>query len=39
MRGLRWLLQFIPRLNLKLEPEPVWMLAHGEGALVIRARD
>ncbi|MDS2172638.1 AIM24 family protein [Nesterenkonia sp. CL21] len=39
IRGVKWLLQFIPRLNLRPEPEPVWLTLSGAGHVIVRARD
>jgi uncharacterized protein (AIM24 family) len=39
VRVLTWLVQFIPRVNIKLRREPVWMTARGTGTLVIRSGD
>lgn len=39
LRVITWLLRFIPRLNLKPEPEPVWITLHGPGHIIVRARD
>ncbi|WP_166346215.1 AIM24 family protein [Phytoactinopolyspora limicola] len=39
LRGVKWLLQFIPRVNIKPGRERVWMTASGEGTVVIRSSD
>lgn len=38
-RGAKWLLKVIPKLNVDLGRERVWLQAHGRGQLVIRASD
>ena len=39
VRGLKWLVQFIPRVNIRLRREPVWMTARGTGTVIIRSGD
>jgi hypothetical protein len=39
VRFLKWLVQFIPRVNIKLRREPVWITARGTGTVIVRSGD
>ena len=39
MRGVKWLLKNIPQINLATGRERIWMVANGNGSVIIRSGD
>ena len=39
MRGVKWLLKNIPQINLSTGRERIWMVANGNGSVIIRSGD